>query len=369
VYEKLSCFSNVKEGIPSFTNLVEFNYYQCYNFLMKELFSKEHLIYFMQTGYIRLSKFDLNFITNLHLNIIENKPVTSNQVELVNKLIEKYKRQLLKHNFSKELCNNLPWTCKVIDSDPNHTNVFIYLQDGKIIFKSPFNKRFLKEFRSSNYNPYIWDKTNKYYHSEFSTEALKLLYKSVDKYFSVINYSNDILELLQPLEEYKNKVWKPTLIKNKNNFYVIAINEQLYREIQDISLNDDVSTISELVEYGIEIDSNVICDRKNLLLASKINSSIDYEEIDELIEFLIALKCDCIYFTASFKLEFKEPILEKLNRVTTNHVDLNSILHYQKNKIYNYPVLLQVGLAQSELKIRKYNIKKIVQIRNNMKPK
>ena len=75
---------------------------------MIELNNKEQLIYFMATN-LRLSRYDIRFLQNLEKITLSKKRITSNQSDLVNKLIEKYERQFVKNQmFIKELLN-LPW--------------------------------------------------------------------------------------------------------------------------------------------------------------------------------------------------------------------------------------------------------------------
>ena len=70
---------------------------------MIELNNKEQLIYYMVAN-LRLSRYDIRFLQNLEKISLVKKRITSNQVELVDKLIEKYERQFVKNQmFIKEL--------------------------------------------------------------------------------------------------------------------------------------------------------------------------------------------------------------------------------------------------------------------------
>ena len=65
---------------------------------MVELNYKEHLVYYMVNN-LRLSRYDIRFLQNLEKISIVKKIITSNQTELVDKLIEKYERQFVKNQF------------------------------------------------------------------------------------------------------------------------------------------------------------------------------------------------------------------------------------------------------------------------------
>ncbi len=114
---------------------------------MTELKTFEHLIYFMIKN-LRLSRYDSRFLENLEKMIVTTKRVTSNQVELVTKLIEKYQRQLIKQGLFTDVLLNLPWTTTIVTTTEEYTSAHIGTLDDNIILKTPFNRAFINEFRS-----------------------------------------------------------------------------------------------------------------------------------------------------------------------------------------------------------------------------
>ena len=129
---------------------------------MVELNYKEHLVHYMAST-LRLSRYDIRFLQNLEKIIVDKKRITSNQVGLVEKLVEKYERQFIKNQlFISELLK-LPWKTLIVKTTDEYTSAHIGILDDNIIFKTPYNKLFITSFRSLSQSSFIWDNENKYY--------------------------------------------------------------------------------------------------------------------------------------------------------------------------------------------------------------
>jgi hypothetical protein len=80
---------------------------------------------------LNLGRNDERFLHNLEKLICNTRKVTTNQVELVNKLIEKYQRQLNKHKlFSTDLLV-LPWETLIVQTTEEYTSAHIGIAMGK----------------------------------------------------------------------------------------------------------------------------------------------------------------------------------------------------------------------------------------------
>ena len=225
---------------------------------MIELNNKEQLIYFMITN-LRLSRYDSRFLQNLEKIILVKKVVTSNQVSLVEKLIEKYERQLAKHDMFIDNLLKLIWTTLVIKTTDEYTSAHIGMLDDNLILKTPYNKAFITAFRSLNQSGYVWDNVNKYYIADLSTHSLKLAINMTSKFFTEVRYSDRIQQLLKQVSYYKDvKYWTPTLVYVNGNYMIACSNPSLDEAIRHITLSTELSTLAELVRYGIEIDNNIL---------------------------------------------------------------------------------------------------------------
>jgi hypothetical protein len=316
---------------------------------------------------LRLSNLDLNFVENLYFNILNKTPITTNQVELFEKLICKYEKQLKKQDLDLGKCKNLLWTSKIIESNKEFKKAYITINEDTIIFKSPFNKKFLNEFRAVSYNPFKWDKSKKEYTAKFNTHSFKILTQTVNKHFKDIIYCDNSKKIFDYLEEFKHiKFWEPTLIKVNNNFFIAATNPHIEKSLGNIDLNDSAITLSDLAEHSVVIDSSVTNQNKFLKFAGNFFNDCDIHDIDELIDYLKQLKCDCIYY--SMRLGSTKPLQElksKLYKVTNNHINFSEIAINQQKIICKYPVMIQFSTVTSYEKIKKFNIKKVVKIKNS----
>ena len=111
--------------------------------------NKEQLLYFFLQGKISLSQYDYKFMANL-LGMIQNKDrVTTNQAELFDHLISKYKKQLTKNGYDKDTLKVLPWKTMLVESTPEYTGATVYMLNDDIIISVPFNKGFISAFRNN----------------------------------------------------------------------------------------------------------------------------------------------------------------------------------------------------------------------------
>jgi hypothetical protein len=76
--------------------------------------------------------------------------VTSNQVSLFEKLISKYQRQLIKHGLFIDVLINLSWNTTIVKTTQEYTSAHIGILEDSLIFKTPYNKLFINEFRKSS---------------------------------------------------------------------------------------------------------------------------------------------------------------------------------------------------------------------------
>lgn len=267
---------------------------------MADLKTKEHLLFFMQCGLMSLSTHDLKFIRNLQSIIISQNKITTNQAALFEKLVSKYQRQLLKQKFTKQFLSELKWEATLVPSDPKFTDAFIYIENDLINFKSPFNKKFIKSLAGITHHRFKWIKEKKIYQAPFSTVALKTIVDLSNEHYEEVNYCPIIKDLLNTLiDNYSAvKFWSPTLVKVNGNYIVSAINENLFEATKHIVLSDDPECISTLVTYGISIDESVIRGNRILEFASSFAPEIDIN-IEDLVEYLIAIKCDCVVFAGN----------------------------------------------------------------------
>lgn len=261
---------------------------------MADLKTSEQLIYFMIHN-LRLSRYDNRFLQNLEKLINNTHRVTTNQVDLVNKLISKYERQLVKHElFVKDLLE-LPWKTLVVQTTEEFTSAHIGILDDNLILKTPYNKQFINAFRSQNEDCFVWDPTNKYYISVLSTHALKLAINTTTKFFKEVRYSDNVKKLLTQVEQYADAIyWSPTLVRCNGNYMIACINESLHNALSNVPLNTELPTLATLSRYGIDVDNGILISDEERF-ASQFNPEVELADMCDIIPWLKNIQCDYVY--------------------------------------------------------------------------
>lgn len=327
--------------------------------------TKEHLVYFMQCGMMRLSKYDLRFVQNLMA--MTSQQITTNQVALFDKLLDKYKRQLFKHGLTPAKLAELNWETKIIASDPKFSEASVSVTGNTITFKSPFNKKFIDQFKKIEHNPYAWNKDKKIYEAPFSTQALKYLLSITHDIYPVVNYCPELTRMLNTLDKYSAPYWNPTLIKCNDIYLIAAINEHLHSAINNIEISCDPECISFLASCGVKIDDKVINQNATLKFASEFNPEVDITDIDSLVENLRAIKCDVIFLSGRSKwaLHYKKILEEKIQDTDLVIDDkINEILESRLEGKKN-PVMFYLSSGLAELRKTNGKFRKIIKLKNS----
>jgi len=219
--------------------------------------TKEQLIHFM-ISYISLGTYDKKFLNNLQLlNLVLGKPLTTNQADLLNKIVLRYFKQFSKLEIDANSMVALPWEKDPIPSLPEYTEAHLTLTDDSMILRSPYKKEFLSEFnKMGTYG--VWHKDEKYWSIPANTFTLKSVTSLLEKHYQKINYCEKISAILADIKSYANYgYWDPTYTFN-GRYLIKGINESLNNAINHITFDGELITLSRLVRYGINIDASVI---------------------------------------------------------------------------------------------------------------
>jgi hypothetical protein len=254
--------------------------------------NKEQLLYFFLQGKISLSQYDYKFMANLQTMIQNSSRVTSNQADLFDKLISKYKKQLVKNGFVKEELKELPWKTMIVESTPEYTGASVRLMEDDIIIRVPFNKSFISQFRQIEDNKFSWDSAEKIYRAKFNTLSLKIAHEYLPKYFSHVKYCTVLTELLDQISEYANLVWNPTAVKFNDGLLVVACNEILGSIITNQNLEITPRNLFNLSKLGIRIDPAVYDDDEKLRFAASNFYETDINDFEKTISWMRNVGCD-----------------------------------------------------------------------------
>jgi len=330
---------------------------------MIELNNKEQLIYYMVAN-LRLSRYDIRFLQNLEKISSVKKRITSNQVELVDKLIEKYERQFVKNQmFIKEL-SKLPWKTLVIETTDEYTSAHIGILNDNLILKTPYNKAFITAFRNLSQSSFVWDNTNKYYIADLSTFSLKLAFRMTAIFFNEIRFSDNVKKILNQQEYYKDvKYWTPTLVCVNSNYMIACTNKALDESIKHITLNTELTTLAELVRYGIQIDESILQTNEERF-AGSYNPKVELNNICDIVPWLQNIKCDYVSVSGiglSTNLKFKNDLKQALEKAGIQYNDAGRFASHMNLSKYKFPVIVKFKLISEDYT----NVAKVIDIVNS----
>jgi len=330
---------------------------------MLELNNKEQLVYYMVAN-LRLSRYDIRFLQNLEKISLVKKRITSNQVELVDKLIEKYERQFVKNQmFIKELAK-LPWKTLVVETTDEYTSAHIGILNDNLILKTPYNKAFITAFRSLSESSFVWDNVNKYYIADLSTFSLKLAINMVTKFFNEVRYSDNVKALIDQLTYYKDvKYWTPTLVCTNGNYIIACTNKALDESIKHITLNTELNTLAELVRYGIIIDDSIMRTNEERF-AGSYNPKVELSNICDIVPWLQNIKCDYVSVSGiglSTNLKFKDDLRQALENAGIQYNDAGRVITHTNLSKYKFPVIVKFKLISDDY----VNVAKVINVVNS----
>ena len=257
--------------------------------------NKEQLLHFMSKGAVKMSNQDAHFFQNLYGLISRKQQVTSNQVELFNKLVVKYKNQLKRRNIKIADLLDLPWKTSIIQSEKKFTIPNIKLVDGILVLRTPYKTKFVREFNSITHNPFEWNTGSRNFQAPVSTYALKLANTIVNKHFDSFELSPEVQTIMDQCPTIDAKFWKPTLTKT-NHYYIAASNPIIDELVKDIELNDDPKTFYQLSKLGVDIDPQLIGDNKFAKFAAHYYNEVTEDQFLQVAEWMSMLGITTVLF-------------------------------------------------------------------------
>lgn len=321
--------------------------------------TKEQLVDYM-LKYLSLGTYDKKFCNNLLLaHVAKQRPVTSNQADLLDKIVSRYRKQLAKKEIDSNEMVSLPWTLPPIESLPQYTQAHISIADidinPYIAIHSPFKRSYVKDIRELEYA--TWDREERFWIAPATEKNIKKLISLTEQHYDNVNYCDETRAILEYVSTYETlKYWDPTLVKINDNFYVVAANNALMEAISHITLNDEPCNIARLVKMGIKIDESLITDKK-ISLAIDRNPSIEQFDIGTIIDYLQLIKADMVILAEWFGPN-KDFILELANNLKANKIEHVLVKSKRSNELnidlrkYQMPVKINLGIWQSDNTLR-----------------
>jgi len=309
---------------------------------------REDFLSYVITGNYRLNKYDYKFLNNLLLLVGKNKFVTSNQNQLFEKLLVKYKKQLQHTNINFMTILSLKWNCELVETGIEYTEAFAKLLNNTIELRVPFSKNFInaltERLEHNKSNDIKWDFTKKCYTCNFSTINFKIIYTLVPKFFK-LNLCDNLQQVVDKLS-ITAKYFNPTYVKIKNNYYVLACNEDLYDKISHITFDDDPINLFKLSWYGITISESVTNNDEFLKFVGEFESEVNLSELGKIVDYALRLGIDTLvvnrllanateYKSEIFKYSDKINIIVNKNTLPT---DLKKPFIFLRSLVSTYPM-------------------------------
>lgn len=309
---------------------------------MAELKSKEDILYFMKSGILRISRSDLRFIANLQTIANTKKYVTTNQSNLLNRIILKYERQLAKHEMFAEKLTQLPWNVEVLESANSYTDAFIVIEHSKIYFRSPYNKHFINDFKNQAGGLLTWNLELKRYEGDYSTTSLKFIVELSAKYFTTVNHCEETKRLLNKITEYDNSLhWDPILVSVNGNLVISACNAHLADALKHIELNTDMKTLAALASYGVKIHQSLIPTDAEVFAATYA-PLVEISDTTNLAVWLKELGCDYVYLSGGNSLS---RIIKSMTTELNSKNIMYSVVTYREKPTdpsqFKFPVIIR----------------------------
>lgn len=261
------------------------------------MFIKEELLSYLTKGYIHIGKKDYLFFNNLKRFIDDGKNITTKQNDLFNKLITKYQRQLKKQNFDVQHLLELNWHTKVVPTDPELLIPKLSLVEDKIIVKAPYNKKFSHALSNTTLlgKAFNWDKNTKTFVGCFSTINFRTVFDKVKSCFPEYKLCNKLQNIVDDLEQYKNKIWTPTLVKSNGVFYIAAINEPLHNQLETVELGTNYKNLYSMINLGIVISDDIGIDQILKKFLNNYEVFLNVDEVDVILKNLNNFGIDKVY--------------------------------------------------------------------------
>jgi hypothetical protein len=251
-------------------------------------------------------------MANLQTMIQNKNRVTSNQATLFDNLISKYKKQLTKNGFDKDMLKSLPWKTEIVESTAEYTGAMVSLYGDDLVIKVPFSKQFISAFRQVKNNNFEWNKDSKVYRTPFDTVALKIATTELGKYFPTVRLDDNLSKLVNDISAYDAVVYNPTLYVINGNPMIIAINNVLGELTQNMDLKVDSITLHKLTMMGINIDPSVYEFNSRLEFASKRVYEVELDQVETVISWMKNLGCDNVIVGRGLRTHLSQEALYEL---------------------------------------------------------
>jgi len=330
--------------------------------------TKEQLLYYFLVKRFPLHYSDRRFFGNITTKIKNTNQITTGQAALFDKLVGKYFNNLTSIGLSVEQLLELPWACAVIQTSKEYTTAKIDLQDNVLTIRCPMNPKFIKNFEVLRDNTFFWNSKTKQYTTKFNTKSLKLALQTLPKFFTEVSICDSIQELLKDTFDKEKLVWDPTLCIIDNNYFVVASNDILNTQLNDISLSNDPNTLYHLSKLGITISDDIVKNDPYLKFASEFVTNVDVSDIEDFVRWLTNLNVDKVLMGRGVNTSYNRTNLiftKLISLLKTANINYDFVKYTDQLARKETPILIQYHSDEKLKFFGDYAISKCVFIKNS----
>jgi hypothetical protein len=166
-------------------------------------------------------------------------------------------------------------------------------------------------------------------------------------FFNEIRFSDNVNKILSQQEYYKDvKYWTPTLVCVNGNYMIASTNSALDEAIKHITLTTELTTLAELVRYGIEIDNSILLTDEERF-AGSYNPKVELTNICDIVPWLKNIKCDYVTVSGvglSTNVKFKNDLKQSLELAGIRYNDSARMMIHDNTSKYKFPVVIKFKL-------------------------
>lgn len=318
---------------------------------------KDDLLPYFISGKVRLNKSDYSFVSNIYTKLNRDSVITTNQAALFDKILLKYKRQLINLSLGDALNNNLQWKVNPIETDVNYLIPKVSLSGDTLLVKVSFHREIVNSYHNLFDEKAVWNKELKHYEIPFRTKALSNVMKSLEKHFKEVSYDQTLAPVIMYLKSLSVYTWNPTLVVVNNRLYVIAANEPLIEATSDLPLDVSIHTLYAWSEFGVNMHNDHFTFKQRVA-GSRIIQIDQSTQFEETMDCLAELNIKALAFDHTIGVILHKKWEESLRKRFTCYTNTQVV---PPNTPYVYLTMRPMMFRTSEIR---HHSKKIISFTN-----
>ena len=241
--------------------------------------SRENYWYWMLQN-IKFARYDRQFITEVYTRrIAKNRAVTPKQAELWEKLVYRYRQQILQANLDPDTMLAAAWAIEPMPLSADHQQPLLTLQDSHLIMRSPYDSIQVDAWRdyrrSRDMDDAVWDPDAREWIIPVTAHNLKSTLDFCRTRMPAFEIDPTVDNLLDPvLAVSQAEQWTVQARLVNSGIMINCANQHLMAALPE-HLPLTLTTLDTLVRAGVEIHEDLrsyFCGSDDTVVAAMLNS-------------------------------------------------------------------------------------------------